>query len=79
MACRDSVVPYEGMGAVSMSDLVLYDARAPVAHITLNRPDKLNALSGRVLDELEAALRRAVADDAGDSADWGRQGLLGGL
>ncbi|HTE60778.1 MAG TPA: enoyl-CoA hydratase/isomerase family protein, partial [Solirubrobacteraceae bacterium] len=25
---------------------------------------KLNALSGRVLDELEAALRRAVADDA---------------
>jgi enoyl-CoA hydratase len=47
-----------------MSDLVLYDARAPVAHITLNRPDKLNALSARLLDELEAALRRAVADDA---------------
>jgi enoyl-CoA hydratase len=64
VACRDSVVPYEGVGAVSMSDLVLYDARAPVAHITLNRPDKLNALSVRLLDELEAALRRAVADDA---------------
>jgi enoyl-CoA hydratase len=46
-----------------MSDLVLYDVRAPTARITLNRPDKLNALSAGLVDELETALRRAVADD----------------
>jgi len=47
-----------------MTDLVLYEAHPPTARITLNRPDKLNALSAGLLDELEAALRRAVADDA---------------
>src|SRR5438270_548644 len=46
-----------------MTDLVLYEARPPAARITLNRPDKLNALSAGLLDELELALRRAVADD----------------
>jgi enoyl-CoA hydratase len=46
-----------------MTDLVLYHPRAPAAHITLNRPEKLNALSTGLVDQLEAALRRAVADD----------------
>jgi enoyl-CoA hydratase len=46
-----------------MTDLVLYEVRPPAAHITLNRPDKLNALSAELFDQLEAALDRAAADD----------------
>ena len=45
-----------------MTDLALYELRAPAAVITLNRPEKLNALSASLVDELEAALRRAVED-----------------
>jgi enoyl-CoA hydratase len=46
-----------------MTDLVLYEVRAPAAHITLNRPDKLNALSAELFDQLQLALDRAAADD----------------
>jgi enoyl-CoA hydratase len=48
---------------VSRRELVLYDVSAPTARITLNRPDKLNALNAALLDELEAAVQKAVADD----------------
>ncbi|GEM_PF-2850901 len=33
-----------------------------IATITLNRPDKLNALNTRLLDELDTAIRQARAD-----------------
>ena len=46
-----------------MSDAVLYEIRGPAAWITLNRPEKLNALNGAVLEGLHASLDRAVADD----------------
>jgi enoyl-CoA hydratase len=46
-----------------MSDVVLYETRGPAAWITLNRPEKLNALNGPVLEGLLAAFDRAVADD----------------
>src|SRR6478609_1176791 len=46
-----------------MSDVVLYETRGPAAWITLNRPEKLNALNGPVLEALHAAFDRAVADD----------------
>ena len=44
--------------------LVLYETRDHVARITLNRPEKLNALSRELLAELIAAFERARDDDA---------------
>jgi enoyl-CoA hydratase len=46
-----------------MSEAVLYEVRGPAAWITLNRPEKLNAINKDVLDGLHAALDRAAADD----------------
>jgi enoyl-CoA hydratase/carnithine racemase len=40
---------------------IRYDVSDPVATITLNRPEKLNALTGRMLDELKHALAAAEA------------------
>jgi enoyl-CoA hydratase/carnithine racemase len=46
-----------------MTEAVLYEVRGPAAWITLNRPEKLNAINKDVLDGLHAALDRAAADD----------------
>ena len=46
-----------------MTDAVRYEIRGPAAWIILNRPEKLNALNGAVLEGLHAALDRAEADD----------------
>jgi len=43
---------------------ILYDAADGVARITLNRPDKRNALDDRTVVELKAALERAETDPA---------------
>jgi len=45
-------------------ETLLYDLRDDVATITLNRPDRMNALSPRLLDELTLALARAGAEGA---------------
>lgn len=42
---------------------VIYERIGPVAHVTLNRPEKLNALSVALLEELEDACAQAKADD----------------
>lgn len=44
-------------------ETILYEKRDSVAVITLNRPDRLNAINRQVLDELEAACGLAEADD----------------
>jgi enoyl-CoA hydratase len=44
--------------------LVALDVSQSVARITLNRPDKLNAINRPMLDELEQALDAAERDDA---------------
>jgi enoyl-CoA hydratase len=42
---------------------LLYEADGPVATFTLNRPERLNAVTPRMIDELDAALARASEDD----------------
>ncbi len=43
--------------------LVLEDRRGPAVWLTLNRPDKLNALSHGLVHELREAVRRVADDD----------------
>ena len=43
---------------------VLVEIDGAVATITLNRPEKLNAISGGLRDDLEAALRELNPGDA---------------
>jgi enoyl-CoA hydratase len=45
-----------------MNELVLYQLTPPVARLTLNRPEKLNALSHDLVGELRRALRAAAED-----------------
>jgi enoyl-CoA hydratase len=45
------------------ADLVLFEARGPVAILVLNRPEKLNALDYPLIDRLMAALDAAEEDD----------------
>ncbi len=45
-------------------ELIIYEVRDGAAHITLNRPEKLNALSQQVLEELNHALWEADDDTA---------------
>jgi 2-(1,2-epoxy-1,2-dihydrophenyl)acetyl-CoA isomerase len=49
-----------------MNDAVLYESAAGIAVITLNRPDRLNAVNYDMMVALLAAVQRAAADqDAG--------------
>jgi len=43
---------------------VLYETEGRVATLTLNRPERLNAITAALAEELRAALREAWADDA---------------
>lgn len=43
---------------------ILYELREGVARITLNRPDKRNALDGEMVAELKAAFTASTTDDA---------------
>src|SRR5437899_8073724 len=45
-----------------MSRKVLYELRDGIARITLNRPDKRNALDGDIIGELKAAFSSSAAD-----------------
>jgi methylglutaconyl-CoA hydratase len=47
-----------------MTPLVLYESRSPAVVITINRPDKRNALSRALIGSLTEAFERAKADAA---------------
>lgn len=47
-----------------MSDVVLYEINGPIATVTFNRPDKLNALNAEVVDEFDKRIAQAGADDS---------------
>jgi methylglutaconyl-CoA hydratase len=45
-----------------MSDLVLYEVKERIGYITLNRPEKRNALSYEMVSEIKLAFMKAEAD-----------------
>jgi enoyl-CoA hydratase len=47
-----------------LSPDLLAEVDGPVATFTLNRPERLNAVTPRMVDELDSALAAALADDA---------------
>ena len=47
-----------------MSDTVLYEAQGAIARITLNRPDRLNAMNRDLAEELLGHVERAASDDS---------------
>lgn len=60
-----------------MSDIVLFEANGPVATLTLNRPEKLNALNYAMIDrllelldaiEVDASIRAVILTGAGERA-----------
>src|ERR1700747_3134650 len=46
------------------SDIVLYSLKDGIARLTLNRPEKRNALNGDLIASLKARLRRADQDES---------------
>jgi enoyl-CoA hydratase len=47
-----------------MAELVVVERDEPIAVVLLNRPQRLNALSGELMDELVSELQRLDRDDA---------------
>jgi 2-(1,2-epoxy-1,2-dihydrophenyl)acetyl-CoA isomerase len=45
-------------------EAILYETRGPVAIVTLNRPERLNAIGQAVREEVHAAVQAAHEDDA---------------
>jgi enoyl-CoA hydratase len=74
-----------------MPETVLYEQEGRVATLTLNRPERLNAIVPELIRDLDAALDRAQADDsvhairlrgagrlfcAGYDIDWGSETMV---
>ena len=57
---------------------ILYEVADPVATITLNRPDRLNAWTGRMTDEIRHAVAQAEEDTSvvGICVDGSRAWIL---
>src|SRR5258706_3801759 len=58
-------VPHSRVRIVAMSyQTLLFEVKDGIAFITINRPDKLNALNDQVVDELADAAERVATEDA---------------
>ena len=44
-------------------ETIEYETRGPIGLVTLNRPDRLNAINEQMLDDLDAVLDAIEADD----------------
>ena len=44
-------------------ETILYEIEDKILTITLNRPDRLNAFTGQMMDELISAFKQAGEDD----------------
>ena len=53
----------DSASSVEEHDIVTYSAESGIAWIAMNRPKYNNAQNGRMTYELDAAFKRAVADD----------------
>ena len=51
-------------GSVPDSGQILYETSEKIATITLNRPEKLNAMSRSLLNDLEVAFEQAKNDSS---------------
>jgi len=50
-------------GGAPKFETLLYETKGPIAYITLNRPDKLNAANDQMVEEINDALFEFDADD----------------
>jgi 2-(1,2-epoxy-1,2-dihydrophenyl)acetyl-CoA isomerase len=53
-----------GSGETTLSDTVLLDIEDGVAVVTLNRPDRLNAFNGEIMEAFLDTVRKVAADPA---------------
>jgi len=60
----DSSTSYTGHKASAVFDFIVYEVKETLALITINRPEKHNAISLQTLSELQAAVSLAGADEA---------------
>ncbi len=44
-------------------EMILFETEGPVAVVTVNRPEAMNALSPQVVDEIDQAMKAVMADD----------------
>ena len=58
-------------------ETILYEIEDKILTITLNRPDRLNAFTGQMMDELISAFNQAGEDDDWTSLVDVRQNAVG--
>ncbi len=58
---------------------LLYETEGPIASITLNRPERMNAITGQTMSEIGEALARIQADDSVSVAEASPDKVVGAV